>query len=194
MAFESSLQTRLNNLEIRDRPIDAMYRATYPLFLDYFQQRIAAPNLTENDAKIAVTLVYAWMTPAKLNTEHWSNFNIAKDALRELTAGMVLNPDQLKQIKSFVGGSLIATSKFLHLLDPNRFAIWDRRVAYAGYRYRYHSQYNRNDAYLTYLDDLKELALPPHVDRLVSNALNDASEVRKKEFALFHLGIQETAT
>ncbi|KAB2771022.1 hypothetical protein F9L00_20475 [Brucella anthropi] len=191
MAFEPTLQTRLNSLVLRDTPSDAMYLTTYPLFADYFQKRIVVPDLAEDDAKIAVTLVYAWMAPAKLNTHHWINFGAAKDALQELASSDELTLDQLEDIKSFVGGSLIATSKFLHLFDPGRFAIWDRRVAWAGYRYAHYHQYNKDSLYLTYLEDLNGLTLPPPVYNLVSNALGEATEMRKKEFALFHLGIQE---
>src|SRR5699024_5282001 len=130
MAFETTLPQRLSKLEIRDTTIDATYRDTYPLFIEYFQKRIAVPDLDENDARLAGVLVYTWMTPAKLNTAHWKNFSIAKDALQGLARSTDINVDQLQRIRSFVGNSLIATSKFLHLFDPVRFAIWDRRVAY----------------------------------------------------------------
>lgn len=191
MAFEPSLQARLSNLEIRNTPNDVTYLATYPLFVDYFQKRIVVPDLAENDAKIAVTLVYAWMAPAKLNAHQWINFGAAKDALQELASSDELTLDQLEGIKSFVGGSLIATSKFLHLFDPCRFAIWDRRVAWAGYRYAHYHRYNRDDLYLIYLEDLRALELPSRASTLVSDTIGEATEMRRKEFALFHLGVQE---
>jgi hypothetical protein len=192
MPFDESLRKRLSSLRIRTLEIDARYLATYPLFLDFFRTRIAVKRVAPRDAKIAVVLVYSWMGQhARLDPVCWDGFERASSALQSVRRG---EPDAraIEALRSFVGGSLVATSKFLHLLDPDTYAMWDQHVARAAYRYRHRYQYNRVDRYLEYLRDLRELEIGQRVRQRVRKVIgDDASPLRVKEFALFHLGISE---
>jgi hypothetical protein len=191
MPFEKTLGDRLLGLEIRNSEVDALYLQTYPLFLDFFAKRIAVEHLEPNDAKIAVVLVYSWMGRAWIEPACWKSFASASTALPRMRANA---PDKqaIEAIKSFVGDSLIATSKFLHFLDPEKYAIWDRNVAWAAYRYEYPYQYNRIDRYLEYLIDLQELDIDERACQQVRGVLGtQVTPLRMKEFALFHLGISE---
>jgi hypothetical protein len=193
MAFDKTLGERLSRqFTIRPDEMDARYLATYDLFLKYFRDNIAVPNLSVSDAQIGVVLVYTWMQPAALNTDCWQHFPMAKEVLMRDKVGR-LNVDDIEVLKHFVGGSLIATSKFLHLVNPDRYAMWDTHVARAAYRYSWH-QCNHPDRYLQYLDDINELTLDDAVGKRVRDAIGSASELRMKEFALFQLGIAESGS
>jgi hypothetical protein len=183
----------LSSLQIRNSENDARYLQTYQVFLNFFKERIAVEDVAANDAKIAVVLVYSWMGRAQIDPACWNNFERARTALQHIRRGEP-KEQEIEDIKSFVGNSLIATSKFLHFLAPKRYAIWDRYVAWAAYRYEYPYpyQYNKIDRYLVYLRDLETLEINEEVCQQVRKTLKDeVSSLRMKEFALFHLGISE---
>jgi hypothetical protein len=193
MPFDKTLRERLaHQVPIRRDEMDARLLATYDLFLKYFRDSIAVPNLSISDAKIGVVLVYTWMQPAQLNPDCWQTFPLAKEVLMREKNGR-LNVGDIEALKHFVGGSLIATSKFLHFVNPDRYAMWDTNVARAAYRYSW-QQCNRPDRYLQYLDDINELALDDGLRSRVQDAIGSASELRMKEFALFQLGIAESGS
>jgi hypothetical protein len=182
---------RLANLQIRNSDLDARYLGTYPLFLDFFKTRIAVEPLALSDAKIAIVLVYSWMGRAQFDPSCWDNFERASAALNRIRS-QALDVQAIEAIKSFVGHSLIATSKFLHFFDPEQYAIWDSNVARAAYRYEYPYQYNRSDRYLDYLVDLRNLNVEEPILRQARDVLGDGvSALRVREFVLFHLGISE---
>jgi hypothetical protein len=192
MPFDKTLSERLKrHFPIRRDEQDSRYLATYDLFLKYFRDNIAVTNLNVSDAKIGVVLVYTWMQPALLKPDCWKHFPLAKKTLTRDKAGR-LNVDEIEALKHFVGGSLIATSKFLHFFNPSRYAMWDTNVARAGYRYSWH-QCNRSDRYIRYLDDINGLTLDEALRSRIHEAIGSASELRVKEFALFQLGLAESA-
>ncbi len=190
MSFDPTLQGRLlEDFPIRNIARDRRYLATYKLFLSFFRKRIAVTNLQPEDAKSAVVLIYTWMQPATLDPVCWKHFARAKRALVKDSEAQ-LSAEQIDEVKSFVGNSLIATSKFLHFFNPTRYAIWDRNVAWAAYR-RTRYWFNKTERYVDYLDDLKALKLERAVRERVRAFIPAASIVRTKEFALFHLGISD---
>jgi hypothetical protein len=163
------------------------YLATYGLFVSFFRKRIAVTDLQPEDAKSAVVLIYTWMQPATLDPACWKHFARAKRALLKDSEAR-LSAEQIDEVKSFVGRSLIATSKFLHFFNPTRYAIWDRNVAWAAYR-KTRYWFNRTERYVDCLDDLKALKLESAVREPVRTFIPAAGILRTNEFALFHLGI-----
>lgn len=190
MAFEETLVNRLEDVNFREDVRDKLYLGSYSVFLEFFHNRIAIASFEDNDAKAGVFLVYSWMAQAVLSIDSLGNFGSAKSALLKAQSSDI-SIDEFRSVRDFVGGSLIATSKYLHLMNPDRYAIWDRRVAWAGYRFQYPYQYNKEQRYAQYLSDLRELVLPTHLRKRISEFLPNATEMRAKEFALFHLGIAE---
>ena len=187
--FRVDTAERLNEpalLNVRESSLDEWYLMSYRLFLEFFRKRIAVPDIQEHDAKIATTLVYSWMGRAKLNPVHWDNFARMKPALLRSRVEMTL--EQLSDIQSFIGGSLIATSKFLHFTEPSTYAFWDRHVARAAYGLKSQPR-DVDKQYLAYLCDLKKLRISECIRSQVHSIVGEASELRVKEFALFHLGI-----
>lgn len=191
MPFDPTLDDRLRLLAIRQSDVDEVYVASYPLFLEYFRTRVSIGASRVDDVKIAVYLVYSWMGRARLQPHHLNNFGEAAAAIASAASANVGEED-LKKIRSFAGGSVIATSKFLHFLAPQRYAIWDQHVARAAYRFEHHYQYDNVSAYLTFLEDIRGWSLPADADELIMQHFGaDISVLRRKELALFHLGVAE---
>lgn len=192
MPFHPTLGERLTqNFPIRQNEQDARDLATYKLFLRFFKERVAVRNLQLNDAKIGVVLVFSAMQSTALKPDCWNYFPSAKRMLERDTIAR-LNGTEIDALKSFVGGSLIATSKFLHFVNPSRYAMWDANIARAAYRYTWH-QCNRSDRYIEYLDDIERLKLESKLRGRIRDAIGTGGALRYKEFALFHLGIAESA-
>ena len=189
MPFDPTLRERLARAFPFRR--EETYRlATYPLFLKFFSENVTATDLTLENAKLAVVLVYTWMPLPPLEPGCWRHFASAKKMLlRDKVAR--LNADEIDTLKAFVGGSLLATSKFLHFLNPGRYAVWDVNIARAAYRCTWR-QCNRANRYTQYLDDLGELELDHALRSRVHDALGAASELRYREFALYQLGVSES--
>jgi hypothetical protein len=193
MPFDPTLCERLAQpFPIRQDESDTRCLATYRLFLEFFEEHIAVETLEQSDAKIAVILVFSWMPMTPLKPECWNNFHLAKRILQRDTTSR-LNAGEIDELKSFVGGSLIATSKFLHFFNPGRYAMWDTNVARAAYRYNW-QQCNRTERYIEYLDDIKRLKLDDVLRGRVQDIIGKASALRCKEFALFQLGITESTS
>jgi hypothetical protein len=192
VAFHPTLRERLTHrFPIRKTERDARQLATYKLFLRFFKERIAVNNLQADDAMAGVVFVYSWMTPSELKPDCWKHFALAKGILKRAKAGR-LNATEVDTLKSFVGGSLIATSKFLHLFMPSRYAMWDTNVARVAYRCSW-QECNRAERYIEYLDDIKGLELHDALRKRVRDVIGNTSAMRCKEFALFQLGLSETA-
>lgn len=191
MPFEPTLEERLRGLVIRQADMDERYLAAYPVFRDFFENNLAITAPTANSAKVGVHLVYTWMGRSTLDPACLERAQAALALLPDARAGQ-LSTERLVALAEFVGGSIIATSKFLHFLNPEHFAIWDQHVARAAYGFSYHAQYANAARYQTYLADIREWTLPQDARGCVEEALPaNVSELRKKEFALFHLGISE---
>jgi len=189
--FHPTLGARLaQDFPIRQGQRHAHYLATYKLFLRFFKERIAVNNLQPDDAKTGVVLVYSWMTQAELQPTCWKHFASAKKLLRQDKTRR-LTASEVDALRAFVGGSLIATSKYLHLFNPSRYAMWDTNVARAAYRYSW-QQCNQSERYIEYLDDINDLHLHAALRERIRQAIGKSSAVRCKEFALFQLGLAES--
>jgi hypothetical protein len=187
MTFEATLRRRLTGLEIRQSPADAEYQGTYRAISRFFRERIVIRDLRESDAAAAVILVYSWMGRARLKADCLKNFPVAKEMLRNKRGDF--DTSEVEELMSYVGGSLVATSKFLHFAFPDEYGIWDQNVAFAGYWKSGHLK--SIEDYRTYVSDLRKLALPETIEHKVRAAIGMATAVRTKEFALFHLGIAQ---
>jgi hypothetical protein len=169
------------------------YLGTYQKFLDVFGQLTFASDAKE-ESDFCVWLVASWMRLQK--DEHWSNYKeglanyeAALPSLRRARAepGLVL-PDDLDIIKGYVGGSMVAASKFLHFVAPERYAMWDRNV-WAAITGRPKSSFQDcAKAYSCYLGHLSEFTLPVPLDEQLQCLLGGVTSLRRKEFVLFCLG------
>ena len=148
------------------------------------------------DAVVGLHIVYGWMPtipklrrPAGLNAVDQAKVvTLLNDARRRL-----LTVAELSFLKtSFINNSMVGLSKLLHFLAPDRYAIWDSRVAIAWYAPAApgYNHYNLPAAYLDYLGALHGWspaggAAAIGVVRALSPHLATVSDLRILELVLF---------
>ena len=135
-----------------------VYDLSYPEFLKYFD---GVEPITKHHLIIAINFTYGWMPTAfKFKSE---DFKEPLTILNMAKKGIIPTVEQLEVLKGLLNNSLVGTSKLLHFINPNRFAIWDSRV----YRYltgneAYANRIGDCESYLSFLElceyliDLKE--------------------------------------
>ncbi|MBV6485118.1 MAG: hypothetical protein KFKLKKLM_01671 [Flavobacteriales bacterium] len=124
------------------------YDVSYPEFLKYFDN--IKDDLTKHNLIIGINFTYGWM-PTILDFCS-EDFDKAVEILNRAKDGNPLTVDQLIILKKLFNNSLVGTSKLLHFINPNKFAIWDSRV----YRYltgkeAYNHRIGSCEAYLEFL-------------------------------------------
>jgi len=102
---------------------DHSYQKSYQYFIEYFAD---GRTFSEMDFVIGANFTYGWM-PTILEFKS-SDFDAAVIAINLAKAGQVIGDNHLEAIKAVVNNSLVGTSKLLHLINPNTYAIWDSRV------------------------------------------------------------------
>lgn len=135
---------------------------SYPEFLNYFK---TIDEITKHNLVIGINFVYGWM-PTIFDFRS-DNFNEAIEILNKAKNGTeIITVSDLTLLKGLFNNSLVGSTKLLHFINPNKYAIWDSRV----YRYltnnnRYNQIENCNN-YLDYLTFCKELITLEEFDSL----------------------------
>lgn len=100
------------------------YLESYPIFVNYFKE--ITGEITKEHLIIAAHFVYGWMpTILTLKTE---NSKKVLELLNRVRDGSLLEEGELKTIKECVNNSMVGTSKLLHFINPEVYAIWDSKV------------------------------------------------------------------
>lgn len=168
------------------------YRQTYGLIGERLRRHAWTGDDSEReDAIILLILLYSWMGQGYLSDLKplYARYGQACDALRRLRAGALESPGNgvagdLAAVVGFCNNSVIGTSKLLHFLEPERFAIWDSRIAAAlGASISYASVESQIDQYLTYLDWINA-----NISQVPPFTGCDWSSLRRLEFLLFMHG------
>ena len=121
---------------------------SYPEFLRYFSD---LKTITRHNLIIGINFTYGWM-PTIFDFRS-DRFDEALDVLNSAKKGSKLTIDELNLLKGLLNNSLVGTTKLLHFINPDKFAIWDSRV----YRYLtgmepYYNRIGEGKAYLAYLE------------------------------------------
>lgn len=121
---------------------------SYEEFLKYFKN---LKRLDKHNVIIGINFTYGWM-PTKFDFRS-NDFNKVIDILNKAKQGIIPDITQLDVLKKCFNNSLVGTSKILHFINPETFAIWDSRV----FRYLTNQEpyQNRIDNYKSYLDYLE---------------------------------------
>lgn len=99
---------------------------SYPEFLKYFKD---LKIITRHNLTIGINFTYGWM-PTIFNFRT-DNFDEALEILNKAKTGSKPTLNNLALLKGLLNNSLVGTTKLLHFINPDNFAIWDSRV----YRY-----------------------------------------------------------
>jgi hypothetical protein len=132
-----------NNFEIK-RQSDYI---SYPEFLKYFSD---LKTITRHNLTIGINFTYGWM-PTIFDFRS-DNFEEALQILNEVKSGCKLTVDNLVILKGLLNNSLVGTTKLLHFIQPDNFAIWDSRVyRYLTSKEPYDNRIGNSNTYLDYL-------------------------------------------
>lgn len=128
------------------------YDKSYIYFIKYFENK---EILTEEDLVISANFTYGWM-PTILNFKN-TNFNECVDILNKSKQIDRLEAKDIEALKSLINNSLVGTSKLLHFINPNKYAIWDSRVSkfLSGTTHKYFIE--KTDVFFQYIDFCNEL-------------------------------------
>jgi hypothetical protein len=134
---------------------DVSYVDTYPEFLAYFQN---IDEIEEHHLVIASHFVYGWM-PTILKKLDLENVDKVLALLNKVKSeDYLLETDEIKKIKSCVNNSLVGSSKLLHFINPDNYAIWDSRIVrYLTGKTKY-SVVRKPALFLDYQKRMREIA------------------------------------
>jgi hypothetical protein len=174
---------------------DRFYRGSYPFILAHFRQcEFDGSKADCGRFWQALILAYSWMGRGIL-TNFQDPLQRYRDQCQRLGQARATGKISLHDFEAIVGlcnGSVIATSKFLHFLNPTSFAIWDSRVCAAIFDGKaHHYQLKQVANYLVYLDWINSLAWSDITKGQVCEHLNidvDIGALRAKEYVLFMAG------
>lgn len=123
------------------------YDKSYIYFLKYFENK---DKLTEEDLIISANFTYGWM-PTILNFKN-SNFNECVDILNISKTKNRLEKIEIENLKRLINNSLVGTSKLLHFINPDKYAIWDSRVCRFLSENTHKYFIEKTDIFFEYLD------------------------------------------
>jgi hypothetical protein len=100
------------------------YFQSYTHFLNYFKN---LDSINLENIFIGISFTYSWM-PTILKSIKLENSEKVISILNDVKTGKQINEEQLSILKTSFNNSLVGTSKLLHFINPNQYAIWDSRV------------------------------------------------------------------
>ena len=137
------------------------YLFSYKYFINYFKN--IDKKLDVESLVISSHFVYGWMpTIISLNTN-----KVKIDKILEILNGIKenkinLEKQDLTDLKTIINNSVVGTSKLLHFIAPENYAIWDSRI----YNYIINDQNKKSSygvnnelTYLNYNNTLREISL-----------------------------------
>lgn len=132
---------KLDEALAASRTTSGTYRYTYDRYVQYFQER-REQNLTEQDLFVGFAFAYSWMSSIKQLDTTSETVNAAVMALNTLHTSVpadlgetgyktAIDPQAaertvvlMEPVRYFLG-SVIATSRLAHFVNPDVFPIWD---------------------------------------------------------------------
>ena len=128
-------------------PSDEKYLTTYLEFVQYFKN---LDKLSEHNTIIGISFTYSWM-PTILDIRY-DKIQEATQILNYAKQGSRPSLTDLEILKCCFNNSIVGSSKLLHFINPDKFAIWDRRVYWYLFAKAPHSyRVENNNTYLDYL-------------------------------------------
>lgn len=115
---------QLTNIAHNFKSTEESYLLSYPYFLSYFKN-LKSINL--ENLIIGISFTYSWM-PTTLKTINLQNPKEIITLLNDVKNGKLIDEKQLTTLKTAFNNSLVGTSKLLHFINPEQYAIWDSRV------------------------------------------------------------------
>lgn len=165
---------------------------SYPEFLKYFND---LKTITRHNLTIGINFTYGWM-PTIFDFRS-DNFDEAINILNKAKTGSKPTVDNLTLLKGLLNNSLVGTTKLLHFINPNNFAIWDSRV----YRYLtnqepYDTRIGNCNTYIDYLafcDYLTKQSEFESLQKIIESKIGYAmTAFRVAELVMYSNGMSKT--
>ena len=165
------------------------YEFSYPHFIKYFED---IADIETHHLIIGINFTYAWMP----TIFEFGNTDLKRPLaiLNKVKKGDELVFGELETLKKLFNNSLVGTSKLLHFISPDKFAIWDSRVCRYlnngeepyGYRIGNFDSYLLYLKYCTYLTSLDEYE---KIHDIICNEVGyPMTKLRTVELVMYHHG------
>jgi hypothetical protein len=187
---------RESNTALSSDKRDEFYRGSYRFILPHFAT--CTFDGSTNDYERfwrGLILVYSWMGRGILTdfSDTFDRYSNACDIIKSACVTGDISLESLNVLVALCNGSTIATSKVLHFLKPEAFAIWDSRVCAAIFDGKAHHYSLRDpDSLLAYFKWIRRVHLDIGTERTVVKHLKideQKGSLRAKEFILFMSGV-----
>jgi hypothetical protein len=164
------------------------FMISYNEFIKFFS---ITNEIDYHSMVIGIHFTYAWMpTIFDFRSGQFDNVLLI---LNKVKSGTRIDKEELEILKKCFNNSLVGTSKILHFINPEKFAIWDSRV------YRYLFQANAYDyrisncnTYLTYLEMCDKVSKSPEFEEIHKIVEKKAgypiSKLRSLELIMYTFG------
>lgn len=156
----------ISRLSLEENATD-YYIESYSFYIGYFALK---KELDKQDVVIGLGLVYSWMPTIPKNV----NFTVLDEVLpllNKVKEGYSLQESEYKVLKKFCNNSLVASTKLLHFINPQCYAIWDSRIYSFIYQDQVPYKYKVENImkYLDYLRLLNQIVSCPNFDSIIKN-------------------------
>jgi len=160
------------NLELEDLKNDnkrfepnQSYLNSYIEFLKFFKNK---EGIYKEDFIIGCHLVYGWMpTILYLDLKDFDKDFVLSNLFKVKNGNYLLDINEITNINKCVNHSMVGTSKLLHFINPNIYAIWDSNIFHYFFPDKKStSGIEKPKHYLEYLKALKEITLHKDFDNL----------------------------
>jgi hypothetical protein len=143
-------------------PEEDNYLTAYQEFVKYFKN---LDKLSIHNTIIGISFTYSWM-PTILDLRS-NKIQEATEILNYAKQGNRPSSTDLDLLKSCFNNSLVGSSKLLHFINPEQFAIWDSRVYRCIFNHEPHSyRVENNQTYIDYLSFCDHLINTPEMTKL----------------------------
>lgn len=165
------------------------YLQAYSYFLNFFRK---IDRIQLDDIVIGISFTYSWM-PTILKKIDLTNSENLILILNKVKNGEVISIKEINLLKQAFNNSLVGTSKLLHFINPNKYAIWDSRVfKFLSGEKSYISKFKQAEIYIEYLQLLDNLKLEEDFNiffTLIQHKVGyEISEYRALELAFYKGG------
>lgn len=138
--------------EAKDDELSMTYAESYPIFIEYFKK---SQPLTKEHLIIGSQFIYGWM-PTTLRYKS-TNFDDVVKLLNKARKEIYLEKKEIEIIVKLMNKSITGTSKLLHFVNPDKYAIIDSKI-YGYIKNNTNATTPPNvEAYMDYMKELKEL-------------------------------------
>ncbi len=199
---EEMLKTFKENISINkiftdestiDIPKDRSDFISYVEFIKYFSD---LKTITKHNVIIGINFTYGWM-PTIFDFRS-NDIELVTNILNKAKLGKIPHENELEILRKCFNNSLVGTSKLLHFINPNIFAIWDSRVfRYLTNQEPHSYRLDNCKSYLDYLEFLKYLTEQLEYNRIHNSIIKkigyEMTKFRTVELIMYLKGSKDNS-